>query len=481
MATVQHWTGAETKALRLAMRQTMRGFAEHLGVEPRTVARWEQRGRTISLLPDSQALLDTALRQSAEEVRLRFGVMLCDIEATTDVVVDREAADATEDDLHDRQDTTAELGFFKPHRHGATVESGPRYANGGDDVERKAFLRVLAGSVAGLAFSDPLSEFAAAASTRAPGRIGQAEVEQVRHLARMFAGQDHVFGSGMSSQAVVTQLNTSAGLLDSQFSREVVRTQLFSAVADLADIAGGMCFDAGAHGPAERCFRFAVGCATEAGDWPMRAKALSGLANLAVHQGRPDDALSFSEMALVRADRLTPVVQAVMHSRHARALGLNGARRQADCRAAAHRAEDQFGKGTGDEPDWITYYSAAHLERDLGRAFLHLAVNGGEYTEAQSRLQAAVERFPQQQSRGKTLAMASLAHLTMARDDPAAAATMGNNALDSMGAMRSDRVHEALRQLRTVGDDHQTIPVVRELNQRLDTKLRDGVGAHGQH
>ncbi|MGH3600800.1 MAG: hypothetical protein ACRDQH_11070, partial [Pseudonocardiaceae bacterium] len=236
-----------------------------------------------------------------------------------------------------------------------------------------------------------------------------------------------------SPQAVVAQLSTSAGLLDGTFFQEAVRQQLFSAVADLADVAGGMCFDAALHSQVERCFRFAVGCATEVGDWSMRAKALSGLANLAVHQGRPDDALSFSEMALVRADRLTPVVRAVMHTRHARALGFSGSDRETDCMDATHHAEDYFAVGSGDEPAWIAYYGPAHLERDLGRALMHLAVNGGDYAQAQERLSAAIERFPNQPSRGKTLAIANLAHLVMARDDPAHAVTLGNEALASIG------------------------------------------------
>ncbi|MGH3838642.1 MAG: helix-turn-helix domain-containing protein [Pseudonocardiaceae bacterium] len=72
MATVQCWTGAETKALRQAMRLSIRAFAAHLGVDARTVNKWEARGATITLLPDTQALMDTALSRVPEEVKTRF-------------------------------------------------------------------------------------------------------------------------------------------------------------------------------------------------------------------------------------------------------------------------------------------------------------------------------------------------------------------------------------------------------------------------
>ncbi|MGH3833347.1 MAG: helix-turn-helix domain-containing protein, partial [Pseudonocardiaceae bacterium] len=72
MATVQCWTGAQTTALRQAMRLSIRAFAAHLGVDARTVNKWEARGATITLLPDNQALMDTALRRASEEVKTRF-------------------------------------------------------------------------------------------------------------------------------------------------------------------------------------------------------------------------------------------------------------------------------------------------------------------------------------------------------------------------------------------------------------------------
>ena len=56
MVTVQCWTGAETKALRQAMRLSIRAFAAHLGIDARTVNKWETRRGTITLRPDTQAL-----------------------------------------------------------------------------------------------------------------------------------------------------------------------------------------------------------------------------------------------------------------------------------------------------------------------------------------------------------------------------------------------------------------------------------------
>jgi transcriptional regulator with XRE-family HTH domain len=362
----------------------------------------------------------------------------------------------------------AALGFFSTRHRAVTVVSSPQHLNGGDDVERKAFLRVLAGSVAGLAFTDPVSDFLASTGSHpALRRVGLPEVEQVRHAARMFANQDHLFGGGMAAQAAIAQLAASAQLLDGQFATAAARHALFAAVGDLADTVAGMCFDAGLHEQAERCFRFAVGCATEAADWSIRAKALSGMANLAVHQTRPDDALSYAEMALVRADRLTPMVQAMMHSRHARALGAVGQQREADCLAAVGRAEDTFVASTGDEPPWITYYDESRLERDNGRALLGLAINGGAYDEAERRLRHSIQVFPAGHSRGKALAMANLATLTMARDDPMHGAELGRDALAAVGAVRSDRVSEAFRQLQTAGAPHRELPAVRELHQDI--------------
>lgn len=436
---------------RKAVGYTQEGLAERLGVDRSTIVRWEL-GNTAPQ-PWLQPRLAGVLGVSAAEFRELL-----------------EEADRAEAGTTPAPDNSVR----STSRPAVTVEGSgsPGGADGGGDVHRKVFLRIFTGSVAGLAFGDPIGDFVGRAwGTWGDGAsllVGQADIDQIKHVTRLLASQDHLFGGRLSAQAAVTQLADATVLLDGHFATEAVQQQLFSAVSDLADTVAGMCFDAGLYPHAERCFRFAVECAAEFDDWSIRAKALSGLANLAVHTHRADDALSFAEMALVRSDRLTPLVSSVIHSRHARALGAAGAARGTDCVSAIRRAEDCFAAANNDEPPWITYYSQARLERDCGRALLGLALSGGDYAEAQQHLHASVDSFPSGHSRGKALAVANLATLTMARDDPLYAVQLGNNALAAANGIRSERVSDALRQLRQASVHHQAVPEVRDLTRQLD-------------
>ncbi|MCL2731308.1 MAG: hypothetical protein FWE15_14940 [Actinomycetia bacterium] len=72
MTLVPQWTGFEARALRLALRMSVRAFAEHLGVAVRTVSKWEKLLAATAPRPDTQAILDTALRRADPAARLRF-------------------------------------------------------------------------------------------------------------------------------------------------------------------------------------------------------------------------------------------------------------------------------------------------------------------------------------------------------------------------------------------------------------------------
>lgn len=81
MPTVRLWTGREARALRRALRLSVRAFADHLGVATRTVSKWEQFGASIQPRPDTQAILDIALERASAAEQERFVMLLADIGA----------------------------------------------------------------------------------------------------------------------------------------------------------------------------------------------------------------------------------------------------------------------------------------------------------------------------------------------------------------------------------------------------------------
>lgn len=73
---VDVWSGAEAAALRNALRMSVRDFSIHLGVAARTISYWEARGPTITPLPETQEILDTALAAASPVVQQRFADLL---------------------------------------------------------------------------------------------------------------------------------------------------------------------------------------------------------------------------------------------------------------------------------------------------------------------------------------------------------------------------------------------------------------------
>jgi transcriptional regulator with XRE-family HTH domain len=86
MPAVAHWTGREARALRVALRLSVRVFAERLGIGARTVSKWEALGPNTTPRPHMQAVLDTALGQADADVKLRFELLVAEV---TEVSVQR--------------------------------------------------------------------------------------------------------------------------------------------------------------------------------------------------------------------------------------------------------------------------------------------------------------------------------------------------------------------------------------------------------
>jgi DNA-binding transcriptional regulator YiaG len=73
---VTTWTGVESRALREALRLSVREFASRLGVSDRIVSKWEAGRSAVRPRPFTQGLLDTALSLADDDCRARFRAIL---------------------------------------------------------------------------------------------------------------------------------------------------------------------------------------------------------------------------------------------------------------------------------------------------------------------------------------------------------------------------------------------------------------------
>ncbi|RSM65141.1 transcriptional regulator [Actinoplanes sp. ATCC 53533] len=108
---VGRWTGRETRALREALRMSLRIFAEHLGVRTSTVSGWEHQRRPAPPSLATQAMLDQALKSADPDTKTRFGLILASTaDCTCSVGTDNASGVAygsTVTPLHGRERTRA--------------------------------------------------------------------------------------------------------------------------------------------------------------------------------------------------------------------------------------------------------------------------------------------------------------------------------------------------------------------------------------
>ena len=356
-------------------------------------------------------------------------------------------------------ETDSELGFRRPRREHRQ----------GTDVDRQQFLRTVGVGAAALGGARVIDMFAFAEPTPVPSVVGASEVSEVRAAAQAFGSWDARYGGGFVREAVMAQLRFAVQLLNARCP-ERTRAELLSAVGYLGHVTGFMAFDAYAHDDARRMFRFALGCAEEAGDWHLRAKILSSMARQAIWCGDPDSGLTFSEMALVRSDRLTATEQAMLHTARARALGK--LHRSQETAMAVGNADEAFGRAEpANDPPWMAYYDAAQHAGDTGHALWELAVQGRFVTDATTRLEAAVNGHGEGAARSRAISQTKLASLVMVTGDPVEAATLGGGALEAATPIKSRRAADDLRVLSGYARAHESVDEVAELRGRIDSAV----------
>ncbi|MDQ1678479.1 MAG: hypothetical protein QOC93_3623 [Actinomycetota bacterium] len=342
MAAVERWSGHQARALRAALRLSVRDFAAYLGVAPRTISTWESGAGEVHPRPDLQRVLDTALERADNDARTRFETGL------TRVGPGHDAAPGLRHTGWGR-DATGDLARFLADDRPLAAGSALRLAQEWRTTEAPQVVQMRAGR-------------------RVGERLAQLVGERVGLLRRM----DDVLGGGDLYDLVRTELLlTLDAVREATYSAEAGRA-LLAAVADLCQLAGWVAADAGLIRQAERYLLGGVSAAHAARSASLAANLLSSLSYQTANVGDPREAVLLAAGAYAEGERhATPPARALLLERVAWAHARLG-----DVRAteqALGAADDAFAAAEpGDGPSWAYWLTRAEVDVMAGRCLTEL-------------------------------------------------------------------------------------------------------------
>ncbi|MFE5094656.1 Tat pathway signal protein [Streptomyces sp. NPDC056638] len=351
---------------------------------------------------------------------------------------------------------------------------------GRDDLDMLHRRQVLAGtaySVAGLAIPSPAWwQQAPDTATGRPANstriVTTADIDDIRQTTTFFSARDQQRGGAAGRSALAAHLSLEvAPILARRFPSEQIRRDLYSAVSEMAYLAGWMAFDASEHRPAQRYFTLAAKLAAEAGDGPLAGHILRAMAHQAVDLGHPRQALDLASASMdpTRYGRASWREKTLLGIVHARALAASGDR--AGTLAAISLAERDLGRHTGDAPDRVDFFAEASLAHETACALRDL----GNPRDAEIHFQRSVAtRRRQLYARTHSVTLGYLGAVQVRQGRLDEACHTWTQALDAMTGIHSGRTRDILVRMqqdlspvRQRGGRH-----VAELDQRAREMLR---------
>ncbi|WP_067821484.1 hypothetical protein [Actinomadura kijaniata] len=251
---------------------------------------------------------------------------------------------------------------------------------------------------------------------RAP-RAGQADIDRLHEMIRLFARADDLYGGGHARKAVGGYLvNNVVPLLEGSTGRH--RPALFAAASQVAYLAGWMTSDAGRAGLAQWYYIKAVRLAREGGDDLAEARTWRSLAVQACELGH-------SSRGVVMADHAASLAHGRCDARTC--AWITGMRAEAyaaagdgwTARDLLRRAERDLERAdSAAEGDWVGNYRQASLNHQIGTSLAAL----GDLEQAEQHLAASVGSRQSVERRSRALIGARLAHVQARAGHPDRAA-----------------------------------------------------------
>jgi transcriptional regulator with XRE-family HTH domain len=481
MPEVDTWTGADARRLRVvALRMSLREFADHLGVPHRTVSKWEQAGAAREPRPHMQAILDTALARAGDDAKARFAQSgkashpADRPEVVHPATVTLGAGSGPSDQFAPRADPTA---LWLP---ASTAQDARDFAVRDFVLDRR---QIITGGIAALAvgtrLTEPIDGWAAGIplyySASKTQTVTEEEVHHIEMTVRALRKWEGRFRLGIKRKAILGQLAEVAELVEAGQPVELER-RLSRVLAELAKVAASMSWEGGLNAEAQHYYLLALRASHAAHDPLFGLNVLASMARQMLYLDRNEDALEIVRAAVDGAPRTTPRVHAMIRVREAWAHARMG--RAEAFRRVTGKAEDLMatpGPGDVEHPDWIDGFDDAELSGTIGGRYLELASVTGKsdgYVHAVSYIGDALRLRAPDNLRNRTLDTVNLARARLGTNEPEEAARTALEAMDMARQINSGHADRKLIRFTEESARFSKNHVVRDARDELTEYLR---------
>ncbi|MGH3646658.1 MAG: hypothetical protein ACRDTM_05730 [Micromonosporaceae bacterium] len=333
--------------------------------------------------------------------------------------------------------------------------------------------RVIAAPFALAALAAPsrdwlIASLSAIADDRGPRKVGQPQVDSIRHMFRLFQELDVMRGGGHARAALVEYLTGQVLPLVQRTHEPAVQTALYEAASEQTYLVGWMAYDDGQHGLGQRYLIQSLRLAEASGNRPLGAHVLAGMSDQANLLGHPREAL-----ALARAGQRglgaddSPACLADLQILEARALAALGDTLAAT--RAVTRAEASFDRVVPEnEAEWARFIDAAYLFGEAAHCFRDL----GDTTQiTRFANDSAAEARRQRRARRGALSNAVLAIGDIASGEVESAAARGIGVVKLATTVSSSRSREAVRDLVKRTEPYREVPSVQDFHRQARSLL----------
>lgn len=350
------------------------------------------------------------------------------------------------------QTSAEELGLAAPYPSATasiTID-GDTFEDGGDDVERRDFLRLAGTAVVG-AFV-PWKAW--------PLPDGSLDLDDLVSITNRYCRLPPTVPSSTLLEAVLAHLHILMGLVGSAQS-EATRARVAAAVNEAAAFAGRLAFDLGDYAAFDRYYRLATSYAKRAGDDTLAAYTLGSMSYWSVMGGDGGQALTTMNQAKsLLPKHAPPVVGSWFAAFEAGAQSKAGD--TSNALAALGRAEEAIGKDQ--EPwAWTVPLDFGRLTRHRGFCATMLELPAVSIPA----LRHGLDELGPRHVKWRALALSDLAKSYILTGEIEEACGVVGEAFDAGIQLQSDRVLKRVARIRRELGPWKETKAVRELEDKM--------------